>query len=52
LVWATSLRDDAARRYVGHPIAHAIRNRVELKGAIAGMTTGGALKRHPGCAAP
>src|SRR5580704_5638082 len=40
----TSLRDDAGRRYVGHanfhPIAHAIRNPVELMGAIARMTTG------------
>ena len=48
----TSLRDDAGRRYVGHanfhPIAHAIRNPVELMGAIASMTTGGVLERHPG----
>src|SRR5947208_830289 len=40
----TSLKDDAGRRYVGHanfqPIAHAIRNPVELMGAIASMTTG------------
>ena len=47
----TSLRDDAGRRYVGHanfhPIAHAIRNPVELMGAIASMTTGGVLERHP-----
>jgi predicted TIM-barrel fold metal-dependent hydrolase len=47
----TSLRDDAGRRYVGHanfhPIAHAIRNPVELMGAIASMTTGGVLDRHP-----
>jgi predicted TIM-barrel fold metal-dependent hydrolase len=47
----TSLRDDAGRRYVGHanfhPIAHAIRNPVELMGAIASMTTGGILERHP-----
>jgi predicted TIM-barrel fold metal-dependent hydrolase len=47
----TSLRDDAGRRYVGHanfhPIAHAIRNPVEMMGAIASMTTGGILERHP-----
>jgi uncharacterized protein len=47
----SSLKDDAARRYVGHanffPIAHAIRNPVELMGAIASMTTGGVLERHP-----
>jgi uncharacterized protein len=40
----TALRDDAGRRYVGHanfhPIAHAIRNPVELMGAMASMTTG------------
>jgi len=48
----TSLKDDAGRRFVGHanfhPIAHAIRNPVELMGAIASMTTGGILERHPG----
>jgi uncharacterized protein len=47
----TSLKDDAGRRYVGHanfhPIAHAIRNPVELMGAIASMTTGGILEHHP-----
>jgi predicted TIM-barrel fold metal-dependent hydrolase len=47
----SSLKDDAGRRYVGHanfhPIAHAIRNPVELMGAIASMTTGGILDRHP-----
>jgi uncharacterized protein len=47
----TSLKDDAGRRFVGHtnffPIAHAIRNPVELMGAIASMTTGGVLERHP-----
>jgi uncharacterized protein len=47
----SSLKDDAARRYVGHanffPIAHAIRNPVELMGAIASMTTGGIMERHP-----
>ncbi len=47
----SSLKDDAGRRYVGHanfhPIAHAIRNPVELMGAIASMTTGGILERHP-----
>lgn len=47
----TSLKDDAGRRYVGHanfhPIAHAIRNPVELMGAIASLTTGGVLERHP-----
>ena len=47
----TSLKDDAGRRYVGHanfhPIAHAIRNPVELMGAIASLTTGGIMERHP-----
>jgi uncharacterized protein len=47
----SSLKDDAGRRYVGHanfhPIAHAIRNPVEHMGAIASMTTGGVLERHP-----
>jgi predicted TIM-barrel fold metal-dependent hydrolase len=47
----TALRDDAGRRYVGHanfhPIAHAIRNPVELMGALASLTTGGVLDRHP-----
>src|SRR5229473_4487067 len=47
----TSLKDDAGRRYVGHanfhPIAHAIRNPVELMGAIASATTGGILEHHP-----
>src|SRR5882672_9692566 len=47
----TALKDDAGRRYVGHanfhPIAHAIRNPVELMGAIASFTTGGVLDRHP-----
>ena len=47
----SSLKDDAGRRYVGHanfhPIAHAIRNPVELMGAVASMTTGGVLERHP-----
>ena len=47
----SSLKDDAARRFVGHanffPIAHAIRNPVELMGAIASMTTGGIMERHP-----
>jgi predicted TIM-barrel fold metal-dependent hydrolase len=47
----TALKDDAGTRYVGHanfhPIAHAIRNPVELMGAIASMTTGGVLERHP-----
>ena len=47
----SSLRDDIGQRYVGHanfhPIAHAIRNPVELMGAIASMTTGGILERHP-----
>ena len=47
----SSLKDDAGRRYVGHanfhPIAHAIRNPVELMGALASMTTGGILERHP-----
>jgi predicted TIM-barrel fold metal-dependent hydrolase len=47
----TSLKDDAGARYVGHanfhPIAHAIRNPVELMGAIASLTTGGVLERYP-----
>jgi len=47
----TALRDDAGTRYVGHinfhPIAHAIRNPVELMGALASLTTGGVLERHP-----
>ncbi len=47
----SSLKDDAGQRYVGHrnfqPMAHAIRNPVELMGAIASMTTGGILERHP-----
>ena len=47
----TALKDDAGTRYVGHanfhPIAHAIRNPVELMGAIASMTTGGIMERHP-----
>jgi predicted TIM-barrel fold metal-dependent hydrolase len=47
----SALKDDAGRRYVGHanfhPIAHAIRNPVELMGAIASMITGGVLERHP-----
>lgn len=47
----SSLKDDAGQRYVGHanfhPIAHAIRNPVELMGAIASMATGGILERHP-----
>jgi predicted TIM-barrel fold metal-dependent hydrolase len=46
----SSLKDDAGQRYVGHanfhPIAHAIRNPVELMGAVASMTTGGILERH------
>ena len=29
------------------PIAHAIRYPIELMGAIASMTTGGVLERHP-----
>jgi predicted TIM-barrel fold metal-dependent hydrolase len=47
----SSLKDDMGQRYVGHanffPIAHAIRNPVELMGALASMTTGGILERHP-----
>ena len=47
----TSLKDDMGTRYVGHanfhPIAHAIRNPTELMGALASMTTGGVLDRHP-----
>ena len=45
------LKDDAGRRYVGHanfhPIAHAIGDPVELMGALASLTTGGVLERHP-----
>src|SRR5215471_13079047 len=48
----TALKEDAGARYVEHanfhPIAHAIRNPVELMGALASMTTGGVLERHPG----
>jgi predicted TIM-barrel fold metal-dependent hydrolase len=47
----TSLRDDVGRRFNGHPnsqpISHAIRGPVELMGALASMTTGGVLERHP-----
>jgi predicted TIM-barrel fold metal-dependent hydrolase len=47
----SSLKDDAGRRFVGHanfhPIAHAIRNPVEHMGALASLTTGGVLERHP-----
>jgi uncharacterized protein len=47
----SSLKDDMGQRYVGHPnffpIAHAIRNPAELMGAIASMTSGGILERHP-----
>ncbi len=47
----TALKDDMGARYVGHanfhPIAHAIRNPTELMGALASMTTGGVLERHP-----
>ncbi len=47
----SSLKDDAGQRYVGHanfhPIAHAIRNPVELMGAVASMTTGGILEKFP-----
>ena len=46
-----SLRADIGQRYVGHAnffaIAHAIRNPVETMGALASMTTGGVLERHP-----
>jgi hypothetical protein len=47
----TSLRDNAGRRYFGHanfhPIALAIRNPVGLMGAIASLTTGEVMERHP-----
>ena len=47
----SSLKADIGGRYVGHanffPIAHAMRNPVELMGALASMTTGGILERHP-----
>ena len=47
----SSLKDDAGARYVGHanfhPIAHAIRNPVELMGAMASLTSGGVMERHP-----
>ncbi len=47
----SSLRDDVGRRFVGHnnyqPIAHAARGPMELMMAMASMTTGGVLERHP-----
>src|SRR5260221_11144724 len=47
----TALKDDAGTRYVGHanfhPIAHAIRNPVQLMGPLATLTTGGAMEAHP-----
>lgn len=47
----SSLKDDIGQRYVGHanfyPIAHAMRNPVELMGAIASLASGGVLERHP-----
>jgi predicted TIM-barrel fold metal-dependent hydrolase len=47
----SSLTDDVGRRFVGHnnyqPIAHAARGPMELMMAMASMTTGGVLERHP-----
>ena len=47
----SSLREDIGRRFIGHsnyqPIAHAARNPMELMLAVASMTTGGILERHP-----
>jgi len=47
----SSLKDDVGRRFVGHnnyqPIAHAARGPMELMLALASMTTGGVLERHP-----
>jgi predicted TIM-barrel fold metal-dependent hydrolase len=47
----SSLKDDVGRRFVGHnnyqPIAHAARGPMELMMALASMTTGGVLERHP-----
>lgn len=47
----SSLRDDVGRRFIGHAsyqaIAHAARNPMELMMALASMTTGGVLERHP-----
>ena len=47
----SSLRDDVGRRFVGHSnyqaIAHAARGPMELMLALASMTTGGVLERHP-----
>jgi len=47
----SSLRDDVGQRFIGHnnqwPIAHAARGPIELMLALASMTTGGVLERHP-----
>ncbi|MHB8619217.1 MAG: amidohydrolase family protein [Chloroflexota bacterium] len=47
----SSLRDDVGTRFVGHanfqPIAHAARGPLELMLALASMTSGGVLERHP-----
>jgi uncharacterized protein len=47
----SSLNDDIGRRFVGHnnyqPIAHAARGPMELMLALASMTSGGVLERHP-----
>jgi predicted TIM-barrel fold metal-dependent hydrolase len=47
----SSLRDDVEHRFIGHnnqyPIAHAARGPMELMLAMASMTTGGVLERHP-----
>lgn len=49
-VW--SLRDDIAQRFLGHPngttIAIAAHNPVEVMLAVASLTVGGVLERHPG----
>jgi uncharacterized protein len=47
----TSLKEDVGQRFVGHnnhqPIAHAARGPIEIMLALASMTTGGVLERHP-----
>ncbi len=47
----SSLKDDVGQRFVGHnnhqPIAHAARGPMEVMLALASMTSGGVLERHP-----
>jgi uncharacterized protein len=47
----SSLREDVGQRFVGHnnhqPIAHAARGPMEVMLALASMTAGGVLERHP-----